>query len=103
MNDLIALLKANFRIAVLDGDTPLISSGLVDSLRLADLLLLLEKHYGRAIDPRDVGTDNFDTPAQILEFFKGNEAPERMAWRATFLPGVSPCTERDSLSLCHWS
>ena len=54
--------------AELDADTPLVSSGLVDSLRFTDLLTVLSKHYGVAIDPNDVGADNFDTPAQILAY-----------------------------------
>ncbi|MFN8586518.1 MAG: acyl carrier protein [Candidatus Eisenbacteria bacterium] len=48
-------------------DTPLVSAGLVDSLRFAEIVAALERHFGVSIDPLDVGVDNFDTPAQMLE------------------------------------
>ena len=48
-----------------DEDTPLLSSGLVDSLSLAALLEVLHAHFGAAIDPSEIGVDNFDTPRQI--------------------------------------
>ena len=71
MKELIDLIRREFRITLpLTATTPLISSGLIDSLRVAELLLALETKYGRAIDPRDVGTDNFDTPAQMLAFLE---------------------------------
>ena len=37
-------------------------------LRVAELLVLMEKKYGRVIDARDVGADNFDTPEQMFRF-----------------------------------
>jgi acyl carrier protein len=54
--------------AELDAETPLVSSGIIDSLRFAELLALVEKHYGVKIDANDVGIDNFDTAAQILAY-----------------------------------
>lgn len=56
--------------AKLDEHTPLVSSGIIDSLKFADLLAVLGKHYGVTIDPNEVGTDNFDTPAQMLAYVK---------------------------------
>lgn len=48
-------------------DTPLLSSGLVDSFGLVVLLGEIEAEYGVVIDEADLGADAFDTPRQILE------------------------------------
>lgn len=71
MEKLLKLIKNSFDIDFdIDENTPLISTGLIDSLHVAQLLVLLEKEYGKAINTRDVGTDNFDTPKQIETFLK---------------------------------
>ena len=71
MDKLLALIKKSFDIDFdIDADTPLISTGLIDSLHVAQLLLILEKEYGKVINIRDIGTDNFDTPKQIERFLK---------------------------------
>ena len=69
MDRLLTLIKQSFYIDFeIDQNTPLISTGLIDSLHVAQLLVILEKEYGKAINTRDVGTDNFDTPRQIEKF-----------------------------------
>ena len=69
MDRLINLIRKSFSIDFdFDQNTPLISTGLIDSLHVAQLLVLLEKEYGKVINVRDVGTDNFDTPRQIEKF-----------------------------------
>jgi acyl carrier protein len=45
----------------IDGDTRLVSSGLVDSAGVMQLVLFLEKRFGVAIDDSDVRLENFDT------------------------------------------
>lgn len=71
MDHLINLIKKSFNIDFdIDQNTPLISTGLIDSLHVAQLLVILGKEYGRVINTRDVGTDNFDTPKQIEKFLK---------------------------------
>jgi acyl carrier protein len=71
MTELLALLTDDLGVtAPLQGDTPLLSSGLIDSFRFGALLTMLETRYGIAIDPREVGADNFDTAAQILHFIR---------------------------------
>ena len=47
-------------------DSPLLTSGLVDSLNVAVLLDALEEAYGVIISAEDVSADRFDTPLQIL-------------------------------------
>lgn len=69
MDLLLDLIKTTFNIDFdIDRNTPLISSGLIDSLHFAQFLLILEKEYGKTINTRDVGADNFDTPRQIEKF-----------------------------------
>lgn len=71
MESLISLIKTSFNIDFdIDQNTPLISTGLIDSLHVAQLLVILGKEYGTVINTRDVGTDNFDTPKQIEKFLK---------------------------------
>ena len=69
MNRLINLIKQSFNIDFdIYPDTPLISSGIIDSLHVAQFLVLLQQEYGKVITPRDIGTDNFDTPEQIESY-----------------------------------
>ena len=66
---ILALVRREFAVtAPLRADTPLLSSGLVDSLGLAQLLDALEERFGASVDVSDVGTDNFDTAEQIAAF-----------------------------------
>jgi acyl carrier protein len=69
MDHLLNLLETEIGLPITP-DTPLVSSGLIDSLKFSRLLILLEECYGVPIDCRDVGTDNFDTPRQILQFLQ---------------------------------
>jgi acyl carrier protein len=69
MNQLLDLIQNTFQIDFnITEQTPLLSSGLIDSLHVAQLLTLLEQHYGKRIAVRDIGVDNFDTPAQICRY-----------------------------------
>ena len=52
----------------LQPDTPLLSSGLIDSFGLAGLIAALEREFPVRIDPAQIGADNFDTPAQISRY-----------------------------------
>lgn len=71
MDRLLSLIENTFKVDFKIGcDTPLISTGLIDSLHFAQFLLVLEKEYGKVITTRDVGTDNFDTPRQIEKYLQ---------------------------------
>lgn len=71
MDRLVNIIKKSFDLDIdINQDTPLISSGVIDSLRVALLLSVLEREYCKVINTRDVGTDNFDTPKQIEKFLK---------------------------------
>ncbi|MHB1955239.1 MAG: phosphopantetheine-binding protein [Sulfobacillus sp.] len=69
MDQLLQLLRNDMRIEVpLQSDTPLLSSGLITSLRLGTLIVKLERTFSVKLNVQDVGTDNFDTPEQIWAY-----------------------------------
>jgi len=49
-------------------DTPLFSSGLLDSFHLVEMISLLEKASGRKIKPGEINLENLDTPGSIAGF-----------------------------------
>ena len=71
MNEVIALIEARMKSDVkVDSQTPVISSGLIDSFSFPALVAAFEQHYGIRIDTAEIGVDNFDTPAQMLAFIR---------------------------------
>ena len=54
----------------LDGDQPLISSGLIDSFSLVDLALLVEDNYGVRIEDTELNAETFDTLNQLSSLIK---------------------------------
>ncbi|PYP81018.1 MAG: hypothetical protein DMD35_02995 [Gemmatimonadetes bacterium] len=50
-------------------DTPLFASGLLDSLRILELIAWTERAIGREIPDAAIRMDNFATPARIAELF----------------------------------
>ena len=55
-------------------DTPLISSGLVDSFSMVSLKMFLEEEYGIQMTDEEASTEAFDTVARILELVKRKQA-----------------------------
>jgi hypothetical protein len=51
----------------IEADTPLLSTGIIDSLSMAELLERLHEISGTTVDIEAMGVDNADTPAQMLE------------------------------------
>jgi acyl carrier protein len=51
----------------IDADTPLLSSGLIDSLGVVVLLTEIEAGFGVIIEPEEVDVASFDTPRQIWD------------------------------------
>ena len=49
-------------------DTPLFSSGLIDSFSLATLILAVEEKARVKLDPLDITLDNLDSIERILRF-----------------------------------
>ena len=55
-------------------DTPLFSSGALDSVAMLNLIAFVEQHAGLEIRAEEVTLENFDTAARIIRF-----AQERIA------------------------
>jgi acyl carrier protein len=51
-------------------DTPLFSSGLIDSFSMLDLVVFIEKNAGFRIKPTEMTMDNLDSIAKMLAFVR---------------------------------
>jgi len=62
----------------LDAHTPLLSSGVVDSVALEQLLFYLEERYGLALEDADLSVERFETieriAAMVVERLGGDGA-----------------------------
>ena len=69
MDQFLDLVRSTLRIDTpIDADTPLISSGIIDSFDVVALLSMVESEYGVVIAPEQVDVDSFDTPSQMLSY-----------------------------------
>jgi acyl carrier protein len=60
------LINREFRLnPSISVDAPVLSSGRVDSLRFAELVMLVEQAFAVTLELSDLGYDNFDTPRQM--------------------------------------
>lgn len=55
-------------------DTPLFSSGLVDSFSLVEMIAFVEQQGGFRVDAWDVTLDHFDSIARILAYARTKRA-----------------------------
>lgn len=60
--------KMGVDVSSLTDDSPLFSSGLVDSFGMVELITFLEAAAGIRIDAMDVAMENIDTLRSILAF-----------------------------------
>ncbi|WP_029619368.1 phosphopantetheine-binding protein [Pseudorhizobium marinum] len=67
-NTLLAYVRDDLEIKDVELNTPLFSSGLLDSVSMVGLLGFIEQASGMVIRTEDVTLENFDTPARILAF-----------------------------------
>jgi serine O-acetyltransferase len=71
-DEVIALLNETLPLSVsVDAETPLLTSGLVDSLNLATLLDAIEARFGVTVPAESATESELDTPRQIAEFISG--------------------------------
>jgi acyl carrier protein len=68
--DLLAVLRDELFLdtAGIESETPLFSSGLIDSFSLATLILAIEEKARVKLDPLDITLDNLDSIERILRF-----------------------------------
>jgi acyl carrier protein len=55
-------------IGSIGDETPLFSSGLIDSFSLVELITFIETQAGFRMDPMDVSLENLDSVERILRF-----------------------------------
>lgn len=60
----------------LENDTPLLESGILDSLSLLKLVLFLEKQFGIAVGGKELVPENFATIDAICRFIKSKTSTE---------------------------
>ncbi|MEO6527481.1 MAG: acyl carrier protein [Gemmatimonadaceae bacterium] len=75
LGELLAWLNARFapRGPTIVADTPLFASGLLDSLRILELIAWTERAIGREIPDGQIRTDYFATAHRIAEVFSGED------------------------------
>lgn len=56
---------------VIEADTELFKGGLIDSMRILELIAWTERETGRKIPDEQILMDNFGTPRRIAEVFAG--------------------------------
>jgi acyl carrier protein len=52
----------------LEPDSPLFSSGVVDSFSLVSLLTFIEEEFDIRVGPADVNLDNFDSLQRMIDY-----------------------------------
>jgi acyl carrier protein len=57
----------------IEANTPLFAGGLLDSMRILELIAWTERAIGREIPDAAIRTDNFASPARIAELFATEE------------------------------
>ena len=55
----------------IDADTPLFRTGLIDSIRILELIAWTERATGRLVSDREIRLDNFRTVSRIADVFAG--------------------------------
>jgi len=56
------------RVADFDDETPLLESGLIDSLGILELVDYLEQTFAIELDDEDLSPENFDSIATLARF-----------------------------------
>lgn len=53
-----------------DARTPLLATGLIDSLAIVDLISFVEARWGVQVDPMDLSVDNFGSIGAIHDYVR---------------------------------
>ena len=73
--ELLAWLNRRFAPAHIEPHTPLFAGGLINSIRILELIAWVERAIGREIPDAQIRMDNFASAARIAQLF-GGEAPD---------------------------
>jgi len=73
-NDIYTFLNEQLNVdtSSMRDDTPLVSSGVLDSGALVELIMFMHEAFGLKIEFGDVTLDNFDTIDRMLAFLSQN-------------------------------
>jgi acyl carrier protein len=55
-------------------DTPLSTSGILDSVAILRMVTFVEERYGIEVEAHETGTDNFDSIDSIAAFIQNKQA-----------------------------
>lgn len=66
--ELLRLIRERLHIEVVDAESELFETGLIDSLGFVDLLMILSQEFGVDVDVSDLDTDNFRTVRNIADY-----------------------------------
>lgn len=58
----------SLRSGTLDDDTPLLSSGALDSIGILDLMMFLDERFAIGLDDTDFDADNLETVGRVIRF-----------------------------------
>jgi acyl carrier protein len=58
----------------LQGDTPLRTSGILDSIATLNLIGFIEQRYGIQVEAHETGIENFDRISDIVAFVERKQA-----------------------------
>ena len=62
------LLKLDSRIENVKDDDSLLTTGIIDSLKMVELLGFIETNYGIKVDDDELSPENFETVNSIVSF-----------------------------------
>jgi acyl carrier protein len=60
-------------VSEINVDSPLFSTGLVDSFALVSLMTFLEDEGNIRVSPSDVNLDNMDSISRVLNYFRSKQ------------------------------
>ena len=61
----------------LQDDTPLLTSGIVDSLGMLRMIGFIEQRFGIEVDAHDATVDNFERIQEIADFIESKRATRK--------------------------
>jgi len=73
-DELIKYIQEEFSAPELDAQTGLITTGIIDSFGILELISHIETHYGLCIEAKDMVIDNFQSVSAIASLIQRKKA-----------------------------